>query len=273
MTELSDADFAACITALTGDDTPRVWSLIVTLFGDLAQAPGAEISSPALSRIFAPIGIKPQALRVALHRLRKDGWIDSRKSGRSSLYRLTPSGLEQSAAATPRIYAREVAAPALWHVLLPAPMPQPELAETAEALAARGYQPLTRGVFLGRGPVPGDCAGFFALAGPAPVLPDWLKSQFGPGDLAAAYRALHGRLDRVAALLPQGVTPGPLETATLRMLVVHSWRRLLLRHPDLPADFFPEGWPGADCRALTHRLLDRLPRPEPCALEPAPAEG
>ena len=272
MTDLSDADFAACIKALTGDDTPRVWSLIVTLFGDLAQAPGAEISGPALSRIFDPIGIKPQALRVALHRLRKDGWIDSRKAGRTSLYRLTPFGLEQSAAATPRIYAREVAEPALWHVLIAAPMPQPELAETAEDLTSRGYEPLARGVFLGRGPAPADCAGFFALAGPAPVLPGWLKAQFGPEDLAEAFRALHDRLCRVAALLPEGGAPGPLETATLRMLIVHDWRRLLLRQPDLPPGFFPEGWPGPACRALTHRLLDRLPRPEPCALDPAPAE-
>jgi len=273
MTDLSDADFAACIKALTGDDTPRVWSLIVTLFGDLAQAPGAEISGPALSQIFEPIGIRPEAMRVALHRLRKDGWIDSRKSGRSSLYRLTGFGLEQSAAATPRIYAREAAEPALWHVLVAAPMPQRDLAETAEELTARGYEPLARGVFLGRGPAPADCAGFFALAGPAPVLPGWLKAQFGPEDLAEAFRALHDRLCRVGALLPEGAAPGPLETATLRMLIVHDWRRLLLRQPDLPAGFFPEGWPGRDCRALTHRLLDRLPRPDPCALEPAPAEG
>lgn len=273
MTDLSDETFAACIKALTGDETPRVWSLVVTLFGDLAQAPGAEISGPALTQIFDPIGIKPQALRVALHRLRKDGWIESRKAGRSSLYRLTPFGLEQSAAATPRIYAREVTAPALWHVLLAPPMPQPELAETAEALTARGYEALARGVFLGRGPVPSDRSGFFALAGPTPVLPDWLKARFGPDELAAAYRALQDRLARLEALLPAGTRPGPLETATLRMLIVHSWRRLLLRHADLPPAFFPEGWPGTPCRSLTHRLLDRLPRPDPCRLEPAPAEG
>ena len=55
----------------------RVWSLMVSLFGDLAQAEGAGIDGPVLSRIMTAMQIRPEATRVALHRLRNDGWIAS----------------------------------------------------------------------------------------------------------------------------------------------------------------------------------------------------
>jgi len=53
----------------------------------------------------------------------------------------------------------------------------------------------------------------------------------------------------------------PDATVALRVLVVHHWRRLLLRHEDLAMEFFPAGWHGEDCRALVVKLLDRLEKP------------
>ena len=63
----------------------RVWSVIVTLMGDLTVmgTPGADasgVSGQALGKVMAALGIRPEATRVALHRLRKDGWIESTRT-------------------------------------------------------------------------------------------------------------------------------------------------------------------------------------------------
>ncbi|TNF22119.1 MAG: PaaX family transcriptional regulator, partial [Rhodobacteraceae bacterium] len=82
--------FQTVVRHLTRDQAPRVWSLLISVFGDLAQDPGARISGLLLRHMTERIGIKPEAMRVAIHRLRKDGWIDSQRHGRTSVYFLTP---------------------------------------------------------------------------------------------------------------------------------------------------------------------------------------
>ena len=95
---------ADAVSALAALDGQRVWSLLVSVFGDLACGKGEAIDGPVLSAIMAALDIRPEATRVALHRLRNDGWLTSEKLGRTSRHYLTDHGLEQSAAASPRIY-------------------------------------------------------------------------------------------------------------------------------------------------------------------------
>ena len=89
---------------ILGQERPRVWSFIVTIFGDLAREDSHYISSRTLNRLTAQIGVKPEATRVALHRLRKEDWLESTKFGRESHYRLTENGRALSREAAPRIY-------------------------------------------------------------------------------------------------------------------------------------------------------------------------
>ncbi|WP_272910976.1 PaaX family transcriptional regulator C-terminal domain-containing protein, partial [Falsiroseomonas oryziterrae] len=41
-------------------------------------------------------------------------------------------------------------------------------------------------------------------------------------------------------------------------LLIHEWRRLVLRAPPLPPALLPPDWPGAAARALTAALYRRL---------------
>lgn len=113
------------ISVLAHREQTKVWSVIVTIFGDLAKNHGDEISGPLLSMIMENIGIRPKAIRVAIHRLRKDNWIESRKEGRVSQYRLSAKGYAESEVSRPRIY-ENVQAPDQnsgkdWHLLLQEP--------------------------------------------------------------------------------------------------------------------------------------------------------
>jgi phenylacetic acid degradation operon negative regulatory protein len=253
MTIQNDTRFDIARTALTDLGSAKVWSLIVTVMGDMAADPGAAISGACLAEILAPVGVRPEALRVALHRLRKDGWITSDKQGRSSHHSLTKSGLEQTRAAAPRIYARQLEYDGPWHLF----WANPEHAGNPPA----GTIKLGRGVYLGQGAKP-TAKGYLCVSGAQPKVPDWLRAQLGPVALIQAYNDLATALKAVAKILGSAADLTPPQTACLRMLIVHYWRRTLLRHPDLPMDFFPENWQESACRQQVMALLDLLPRPK-----------
>ena len=253
MTHTTDTRFETARTALTDLGSAKVWSLIVTVMGDMAADPGAAISGACLAEILAPVGVRPEALRVALHRLRKDGWITSDKQGRSSYHSLTKSGLEQTRAAAPRIYARQPQYDGPWHLF----WANPEQAGDPPL----GTIKLGRGVYLGQGAKPA-AEGYLCISGAQPKVPDWLRVQLGPGALVEAYNDLATALKTVAKTLGADAGLTPPQTACLRMLIVHYWRRTLLRHPALPVDFFPANWQETTCRQQVTALLDLLPRPK-----------
>jgi phenylacetic acid degradation operon negative regulatory protein len=249
----------AAISALSREDEPRTWSLIVTLFGDLARAPGAEVPGPVLSAITGRIGVRPEAMRVALHRLRKDGWIASRRAGRVSYYRLTPAGRAEAEAASPRIYGSASPMPDKWHVLVAGPAEAGDRIARDSALAAEGYVLLASGVWLATG-AGTEKDGFFRLAGDEIDVPDWLRHTLLPEPLAAGYSAFDAMLADVDTALGAGKLADlpDLDCAVLRVLIVHGWRRLVLRHPALPDCFFPDTWAGPSARSRTLHLLDHI---------------
>ncbi len=220
----------------------RVWSLIVTVFGDLARAEGASIDGAALGRIMAAMAVKPEAMRVALHRLRKEGWIESRKAGRGAVHALTAEGRRVSEAAAPRIYAARAEGPEAWFLAL---------GEGAVEAGAGEVQLAANAVLT---PVPD--AGL--AAGRVEALPAWVKTRLCSDALFEEAAALERALSAVR--VPEELAP--VEVAALRALVVHSWRRVVLRVPQVPVRFMPEGWAGERCRSQVVALLAALQRPE-----------
>jgi phenylacetic acid degradation operon negative regulatory protein len=233
------------IAALTALGEMRVWSVLVTIFGDAAQPRGSTVPATALQAILERIGIKPEAMRVALHRLVKDGWIARERAGRQSFYGLTQKGEAEFGAARRRIYAPAPALSDPWRLVV---------TETR----AEGLIPLGRNAFLSlEGGWPEDA---LVVTGTLDALPDWASQALAPEPLPDEYAALEAALSEAQ----NTVVTEAAEAAALRILVIHQWRRLLLRHPDLPAAFFPEGWRGEACRALVlslHRQLSEQADP------------
>lgn len=255
--------FKDSIAQLNDPQNLRVWSIIVSLFGDLAQKPGDQISGSALTRIITPMGIKPEAIRVALHRLRKDGWIESARSGRVSVHYLTKFGRSQSAAVTPRIYAREAPAPQEWHLLIAEDGAGQSALE--DVLLLPQYTSINRTTVLGQGLAARGFEDLLVVSASDLKAPRWLQARLFPEDLVLACQDLEQALTKVTP--PSDISP--VQIATLRTLIVHHWRRIALRHPDLPEGFRPQGWAGESCRARVFKLLDALPQPSPRVLDPS----
>lgn len=238
----------------------RVWSLMVTLFGDLAQESGSSIDGPDLSAIMAQMEVKPEAVRVALHRLRNDGWIASERLGRMGRHSLTPTSRIETLQASRRIYADPDAQDGDWQLALledPSSVPREEMARL-------GFVPLLPRLYIG-GATAMPPQDVLHLAGGSP--PAWLHSQIAPLMLEAEYTALLPVLRRAGTDLPKG-SLSPLQVAVIRCLIVHNWRRIVLRHPALPRALLRDDWIGHRCHHAVHALLGRFPRPDRDAILP-----
>lgn len=247
-------EYARALELLRAGQTTRVWSLLVTVFGDLAQQEGDSIEGPVLTAVMGDMGIKPEATRVALHRLRNDAWIISEKSGRTSKHSLSQLGRQESAAVSDVIYGKPENPNQGWQIILLETVGS----YSKEVLAARGFAPLAPRLFIGSAdlsPPPNT----FALH--ADETPDWLGQQIEPTQLNEGYSSLHERLKMITEphLAPGALSP--LQIGVLRCLIVHNWRRLVLKHPKLPQVLATQTWRGHDCRRLVTDLLENLPRP------------
>lgn len=243
-------DFESFARRLNGDQTPKVWSLLVTVFGELAQQKQARISGSVLRHLSDVLTIKQEALRVALHRLRKDGWIDSERVGRNSVYFLTDLGREQSERASPRIYGARSAADQAWLVIWDS--------KPADIGGLRGSWVAANALVSPDPPVRDDA--FVTPIAPDHPLPRWMTNRICDPDTVQTTKDFAIALDDLLGSLGQNASIGMLESVALRVLIVHNWRRIALKTPDLPDFMFPEGWEVPACRERVNRLLSRFPR-------------
>ena len=260
--ELPEAGVQKAIGILTQHKPLRVWSFIVTLFGDLARGKGEALSGSDLSNLTSRVGIKPASTRVALHRLRKDGWIDSRRDGRAGWYFLTEHGRAETLSFSHRVYAPSVKQLDLWDKnwqLFIGPSTSPPIPDGENLFALPGHQ----NVFLGTGTTQ-DFAGYLSVTGQIGDVPEWLLTSVAGPALRKDYEEFEDRLAQTEACLPPEIPA--LDRAVLRGQIVHGWRRLLLRHPDLPDGFFGPQCRIAPCRSRVIALLALLGQVTPADL-------
>jgi len=221
---------------IRGGERPRVWSFIVTIFGDLAREDNRYISSRTLNRLTAQIGVKPEATRVALHRLRKEDWRESAKFGRESHDRLTDNGRNLSREAAPRIYGAASGQALMFALYDPS------------QIAPEGLR-IASGISL----VTSKYEGAMNLAVTDP-LPTWMVDRLVACDVLRAARNLYARL--IDFSTASGLSE--LEHAVLRLSLVHEWRRIILRVPDVPDHVLGDGIALRDLRQSVQHLLTLL---------------
>ena len=228
----------------------RTWSVIITIFGDCIQPRGGRAAMTELQALTGRIGIEGGALRTAMSRLAKDGWVERDREGRNSFYALTRLGEETSLPATRQIYRAGFAAPGSWTVAIsPA---------AAEATGKTPCFEVTRQVRIIRPELAGhhQAAGDLVLKGAPGGIPDWVRIAAIDPDLTAEYAALAEMLE---PLTPEALSAlPPLDALAMRVLLIHFWRRLVLRHPAPPDGLIDPGWPGETCHTALTRLYPAL---------------
>ncbi|MFD2638727.1 phenylacetic acid degradation operon negative regulatory protein PaaX [Piscibacillus salipiscarius] len=82
-------------------------SMIFTLYGDYVRHYGSVIWIGSLIKLLKEFGHNEQAVRAAISRMSKQGWVKSEKRGNRSYYSLTEQGKARMEEASKRIYKFE----------------------------------------------------------------------------------------------------------------------------------------------------------------------
>jgi phenylacetic acid degradation operon negative regulatory protein len=243
----------AILARLRGQPS-RTGSLIMTLYGDAIAPRGGALWLGSLLALFRAIEVADGVVRTAVSRLAADGWLDRQRVGRNSFYRFTPRGLRDTEAAASRIYGT-LDRPWGGRLRLALLDAGPEREAARAALAERGYGAAAPGLMIAP-----DCAAHVSgegvvamLAEAEPAQARLLAARAWPlDDLAARYR-------RFLEACPEGAVPDAPEAALVaRVVLIHEWRRVVLRDPRLPAALLPLDWPGFSARARAARLYETL---------------
>lgn len=255
--ETSATALEALIRGLHGRGRLRVWSLVVTIFGDMIVPRGGRVPLAVLQEIAGRIGVEPGALRTAMSRLAADGWVVREREGRNSFYGLAESGRHAFDLATRRIYAGGPPAwNGSWTVLISPSEVSEEDAEEADALgfvrvSGRAFlRPETEGA-----PEVGDSfPAMLVVHGTGAEHPETILSFWPSGETADAYRSFVAAFAPLGAALTGGHRLEGIDAVAARTLLIHDWRRIVLRDPGLPAELLPADWPGEEARGIAREI-------------------
>ncbi|MCO4863048.1 phenylacetic acid degradation operon negative regulatory protein PaaX [Cupriavidus sp. WGlv3] len=248
-------------------------AMLSTLFGDVVAPQPQAIWLGSLIRLAAPFGINDRLVRTATFRLAADDWLAATRIGRRSYYGLSEAGLQRMLHAGKRIYAGD--APAwdgrwtmvlvrgdvratirqklkrelLWEgfgAIAPGVLAHPNadlasLREIIQAARAQEYVAVMEASSLEA----------FSLR-PLQAL---MHQTFKLGDVAHAWQAL---LRRFSPLADEAAGLPPVDAFFVRTLLVHEYRRVLLRDPNLPEALLPQDWPGRTARGMCSGMYGAL---------------
>ena len=266
----------ALIARLHSRGRLRVWSLVVTMFGDMIVPRGGRVALAVLQGIAARIGVEPGALRTAMSRLAADGWVVREREGRNSFYRLAEGGRHAFDLATRRIYA---GGPPAWNGSWTVLISPSEIRENdAEEAAALGFVRVSGRAFLraeteGAPAVADSFPDMLLVHGTGAEHPETILSFWPSTETADAYRAFIAGFAPLAAGLERGDALAELDAVAARTLLIHDWRRIVLRDPGLPSDLLPADWPGDEARALMHDIYAKLANQSAAWLDEAGLAG
>ncbi len=257
----------AALTRIIGQlkrEPSRTGSIVITLFGDAIVPRGGSVWLGTLLAFFEALDIDSGVVRTAMSRLAADGWLTREKIGRNSFYRLAEKGRETFEAATKHIYDPP---PSDWsgrfELLLISNGEDRDAAR--EALRNAGFGTPLPGVWVAPSgvPVPPEAAGAIRLevsaeddSGRRLLRESWPLER-----TADAYLKFMKTFAPLRDWIRAREQLGDLDAFIARILLIHYYRRVVLRDSLLPAELLPRDWPGRAARELCGEIYRALLSP------------
>jgi phenylacetic acid degradation operon negative regulatory protein len=239
-------------------------TVLVTVFGDGIEPHGGEVWAGSLLRLVEPLGMNERLVRTSLNRLVGEGFLVTRRHGKRSFYSVTPLARREVRGAERRIYhPRGDPWDGCWTVVVNTnDVTPPARAAVRQHLGRLGFSPLgpsvhispfdqvdaLRQVLSDLGLV--NQLAVFRGQVPATVgLEDADLGRLVSTELKGLEPAWRKFLRRFRPLAEAATASGPVElepeSAFLaQTLLIHAYRRIVLREPELPAGLWPPGWAG-----------------------------
>lgn len=257
------------LAGLLRDADVRANSMLITVFGDAIAPRNQSVWLGSLIALLAPLGLSSRQVRTNVFRLNADGWFTVRREGRRSYYGLSETGVQRVQHADRRIYGFN---PPQWDgqwtlVLVHATMRASDRLGLQRELTWEGFGRLSSHVFAhphASAAALGEIIGAAGLQDQVAVLrasslegfssrplQNIMHTTFSLTRVADAWNQFIRRFSPLQALGPAWE---PADAFMARSLLIHEYRRILLRDPNLPLAFLPADWPGAQARSLCEQL-------------------
>jgi phenylacetic acid degradation operon negative regulatory protein len=254
-------------------DPPRAKSLVVTLFGDAIAPHGGCVQLKGLIELLRPFGINERLVRTSVFRLVKEEWLEARRNGRESSYELTQSGRRRLSYAYARVYAR-VQEPwkGDWTLILvrPEELSPQRRQQLRQELEWQGLRQLAPQLYAHPRIQPGPLAELLERIGARKQVISFgnaTSDQIGCGDfqelinerwnlvaVAKHYRRFLRNFGRMKDLLQCSSRLLPHQWFSMRILMIHAFRRAVLHDPLLPEELLPKPWIGNEAYQLAREL-------------------
>jgi len=258
----------------------RAPSMLFTLFGDYAYPSGRDIRLAALVTIGKALGVSEVAVRSAVARLAREGWIAARRTSNRSHYGLSDAGRRLIDEGTQRIYRPWRGAWSGEWCVLNYSIPETRRSERdriRKQLAWLGFGAMGGGAYVSPRDVSAQAERLLQAHRLHRFARVFRGRLTGPGtdaDLASQcwdlraiarryeafvrhYEPIHRRDTRLCRL--GSLCDG--DAFVTRFALTHDFRRFPFIDPDLPHHVLPRNWAGARARSLFekhHTLLTTL---------------
>lgn len=251
----------------------RANSLLITLYGDALAPRGQAVWLGSLISLMDLFGLSSRLVRTSAFRLTADDWLVATRIGRRSFYALTDTGLQRVQHADRRIYEFKLPAwDGRWTLALLNTAMRASIRQTLRReLLWEGFGQVSVNLFAHPH---GDHSALHEIlkttkaqdqvavlnasgidAYPEQSLQNILHQAFKLTEVALAWRQFVARFE---PMLSELENLSPAEAFFVRTLLIHEYRRVLLRDPHLPEALLPADWPGVHGRQLCKTLYRGL---------------
>ena len=276
------SDIAASVRERCQQPDISARSVLVTVLGDSVLPVTKTLWLSSLFELAAPFGFSERLVRTSMFRLVSEGWVSNERVGRRSRYSLTLLAVRESEDADRRIYTADRAGwDGSWtFAVLDTPlMGASERDRIARHLRWHGFVSLGRGLLASPSVTVAGLGEILNLVEPAATVPmgraeideldrlvdeGFFADVFRTDDTEDEYRDFLARYEPWQDHDLEEVAP--LDAYGLRTMLVHEFRRIRLRAPDMPAELLPPKWIGDCAYDVAADLYRRLSLPASSAL-------
>lgn len=253
----------------------RAGSLIITTYGDAIVPRGGQVWLGSLMKLLKPIGVNQRLVRTSVYRLAQESWLQSEKVGRCSYYSLTGPGLRRFHHAFKHVYSLETKEwSGSWCLVYLNQLPAETRTRVREELKWLSFGSMAPGLMEHPR---------FTRDELKPLLQEWgaledtivmqtmpmeqkssralrlqVRESWNLDELGGRYRRFLDQFRPIWQELQSEDTLSPQECLTLRILLIHEYRKVLLRDPLLPDELLPGDWEGRSAKQLCRNLYRKI---------------
>ncbi|MEH6403715.1 MAG: phenylacetic acid degradation operon negative regulatory protein PaaX [Sneathiella sp.] len=265
------------ITSLPAKLSLKARSLLMTVWGDSVSPHGGTVWLGSLIDLVSAVGLNERVVRTSVFRLKQDKLLSSHQEGRRSYYTLTTTGEHRFEEATKRIYTSKPKPwDAEWTLLFSERrhLSEEQKKALSNELSWLGFGDLGSGIYAHPNGDQSTIEHLLADLGlcdnvailKASNLPNTkstpvrilVQKGWNLEEIEGAYSEFISHFAPIMDGLKQGDTLDNKKCFILRTLLVHDYRRALLRDPMLPQELLWDHWKGNTARDLFHDIYQLI---------------